>query len=66
MFIGDFILKQKSVQDIARFLAMVFARLDLGPTKVLQILLGYVEPILIEFARFASITLIPLAYFKTK
>ena len=53
-----FILRRRSLQDATRFVLMVLASLSFCSAKASEILLGYVEPVVVEGARFASTTII--------
>ena len=58
------ILERRNLQDNIRFTLMMLASLSFGTPKASEILLGYVSPILVEAARFASVTILLTAYFK--
>ena len=58
------ILKHRALQDIIRFTLMMLASISFGSPKASEILLGCVNPILVEGARFASVTILLTAYFK--
>ena len=58
------ILKRRTLQDIIRFTLMMLASISFGSAKASEILLGYIDPVLVEGARFASVTILLTAYFK--
>jgi len=58
------ILKHRTLQDVIRFTLMMLASISFGSAKASEILLGYVDPILVEGARFTSVTILLTAYFK--
>ena len=58
------ILKRRTLQDIIRFTLMMLASISFGSAKASEILLGYVDPIIVEGARFASVAILLTAYFK--
>ena len=60
------ILKHRSLQDIIRFALMVLASMSFASAKASEILLGYVNPILVEGARFAGVAILLIAYFKRR
>ena len=60
----EIILKHRVLQDIIRFTLMMLASISFGSAKASEILLGYVDPIIVEGARFASVAILLTAYFK--
>ena len=51
----EVILKIRTLQDIIRFTLMTLASISFGSAKASEILLGYVNPVLVEGTRFASV-----------
>ena len=64
VLVEGFLLRCRSLHDIARFLAIVLVSLSFGSAKTSQLFLGYVKSILNECARFVSVALILVAYFR--